>query len=118
MLLNELPLEMARCLALTIALEGTLGFVLGVRSVRGQAVLLLANVLTNPLVVSLNVTCTFLFGRVGYWASIAVLESAAFAAEALVYRQNPPCGRNPFLLSAALNACSLGAGWIIRYFTH
>lgn len=112
MLLNELPLTMLRCLAVTILAEGLLAFCLGVRTVRGQAVVLLSNVLTNPLVVSLNVLCTFYGGRVGYWCSLLFLEAAAFLAEAAVYRQHKPCPKNPFLLSAVLNGCSFLCGLV------
>ena len=112
MLLNALPVTMLRCLAVTILAEGVPAFFLGVRSVRGQAVVLLSNIMTNPLVVSLNVLCTFYYGRIGYWCSLAVLEAAAFLAEAAVYRRNPPCGKNAFLLSAVLNGCSFLCGLV------
>ena len=113
MLLSELPFTMLRCLALTVLVESAAAFCLGVRSVRGQVVVLLCNVLTNPLVVSLNVLCTWVFGRVGYWCSLLCLEIAAFAAEAAVYRKNVPCSKNPFVLSAVLNGSSflLGLVW-------
>ena len=116
MLLSELPLTMARCLGLTILTEGAAAFCLGVRSARGQTVVLLSNILTNPLVVSLNVLCTFRFGRAGYWCSLAFLEIAAFLAEAAVYRKNAPCRKNPFFLSAVLNGSSFLLGLVWNYF--
>ena len=116
MLLSELPLMMLRCLGLTILVEGVAAFCLGVRSARGQAVVLLCNVMTNPLVVSLNVLCTFLCGRAGYWCSLAFLEIAAFLAEAAVYRKNAPCRMHPFLLSAVLNGCSFLFGLVWNHF--
>ncbi|MBQ7542584.1 MAG: hypothetical protein IJT44_09880 [Clostridia bacterium] len=112
MLLNELPVTMLRCLGITILTEGLAGYLLGVRSVRGQAIVLLNNVMTNPLVVSLGVLCTYRFGRAGYWCGLPVLEAAAFAAEAAVYRKNAPCPRDPLLLSAVLNGCSFLTGLV------
>ena len=110
MLLNELPAVMLRCLAVTALVEALAAFGLGVRSVRGQIIVLLCNVLTNPLVVSLNVLFTFYFGRVGHWCSLLVLEAAAFTSEAAVYRALPPCRKNPFFLSAVLNGSSFLIG--------
>ncbi len=114
MLLNDLPLVMLRALGVTILVEGAAAFLLGVRSLRRQATVLLCNVMTNPLVVSLNVLCTYFCGRAGYWVSLALLEAGAFCAEALVYRRDPPCKRNPFALSAALNACSFLTGVVLN----
>ena len=116
MLLNALPRTMLRCLAVTVFTEGVAAYCLGVRSGRGQAVVLLSNVMTNPLVVSLNVLCTFYFGQSGYWCSLLFLETAAFFAEAAVYRKHAPCGRNPFLLSAVLNGISFLCGLIRNVF--
>ena len=115
MLLNALPVTMLRCLGLTVLAEGCAAYTLGVRTVWGQITVLLCNVLTNPLVVSLNVLCAFYGGRVGYWSSLAVLEVFALLAEAAVYRKLPPCSRHPLLLSAVLNGCSflLGLIWNI-----
>ena len=115
MLLKELPVTMLRCLSLTILTEGLAAFLLGVRSLRGQATVLLCNVLTNPLLVSLNVLFTFYFGRTGYWCSLAVLEAAAFLAEAAVYRWMPPCRKHPLFLSAVLNGCSFLFGLLWNF---
>ena len=114
MRLNDLPFVMLRCLVLTILIEGVFAFLLGVRTRRGQLTVLLANVMTNPLVVSLNVLFTFCFGHVGYVASTAVLEAAAFTAEALVYRRDKPCRMNPFLLSALPNGGSYLSGLLLN----
>ncbi|MCR5485342.1 MAG: hypothetical protein K6F09_07085 [Clostridiales bacterium] len=112
MLISELPAVMARCLVVTILSEGVLAFLLGVRSPKGQSVVLLSNVMTNPLAVSLNVLFTFLYGRFGYWCSLLFLEAAVFFAEAAVYRSHKPCKRNPFILSAVLNGSSFLIGII------
>ncbi len=115
MLLNALPVTMLRCLAVTILAEGALAFCLGVRSGRGQAVVLLSNIMTNPLVVSLNVLCTFYCGRAGYWFSLLCLEIAALFAEAAVYRKHEPCSIHPLALSAVLNGSSFLCGLIWNF---
>lgn len=113
MLTGQMFLTMAICLALTILLEGAAAFLLGVRTLHGQTTVLLANVMTNPLVVSLNILMTARFGQAGYYGSLVVLEAAAFLAEALVYRRDPPCRRNPFLLSLLLNGFSFLTGLVL-----
>ena len=118
MLTGNLFLSMAVCLGLTIALEAAAAFLLGVRTLHGQTTVLLANIMTNPLVVSLNVLAAMYFGRAGYYGSLVVLEAAAFLAEALVYRRDPPCRRNPFLLSALLNGFSYLSGVVLNHFLY
>ena len=113
MLTGQMFLTMAVCLALTIVLEGAAAYVLGVRTLHGQTTVLLANVMTNPLVVSLNILASQHFGQTGYYVSLVFLEAAAFLAEAFIYRRDPPCRRNPFLLSALLNCFSYFAGLVI-----
>ena len=108
-------LTMAFCLALTIVLEAAAAFLLGVRTKHGQITVLLANIMTNPLVVSLNALMTFRFGPAGYYGSVVVLEAAAFLAEAFVYRRDPPCRRNPFLLSLLLNGFSFLTGVVLNH---
>ncbi len=118
MLTGNVFLTMAVCLVLTIVLEGAAAFLLGVRTLHGQTTVLLANIMTNPLVVSLNILMTLRFGQAGSYGSLVVLEAAAFLAEALVYRRNPPCRRNPFLLSALLNGFSFLCGIVLSHFLY
>lgn len=95
----------ALCLALTLAVELTAALLWGVR---GQDLLLcaLANVLTNPAVVLLNL----LFPAP--WL-LLLLECAAVGVEGLIYLQCARKIRAPFLFSLCANGCSFGLGLAI-----
>lgn len=114
MLYGSIWLTLGICLAATIVIEGVLAWLLGVRAKRGQLTVLMVNMMTNPLVVSIHLFCAMHFGRTGDIVSTVVLEAAAFLAEALLYRRDPPCGRNPFLLSGLLNAGSFLTGVLLN----
>lgn len=117
MRLNDIPLVMVRCLLLTVAAEGLLSLAFRVRTGKEQAIILLANVLTNPLVVSLSYAAAFFLGTGAYYPAMAVLEVAAVTVEALLYRKMLPAQRHPFWLSLGLNAGSFLAGLAWNYFS-
>ena len=103
---------LAECLVLTIIIE-TLGALIlfRLRAVDALVVVVLAQVVTNPLVEA----CTI--GAATYLPDllipiVSVLEVAAFAVEALIYRAKGTFP-HPWLASAVLNALSLIAGFII-----
>lgn len=75
---------------------------------RGQDLLLcaLANVLTNPAVVLLNLIFP------AAWL-LLLLECAAVGVEGLVYRQCARYIRAPMLFSLCANGCSFGLGLVI-----
>lgn len=93
------------CLALTLAVELPLALLWGVR---GQDLLLctLANVLTNPAVVLLNLIFP------APWL-LLLLECAAVGVEGGVYRLCARHIRAPFLFSLWANGCSFGLGLVI-----
>ena len=93
------------CLGLTLAVELPLALLWGAR---GQDLLLcaLANVLTNPAVVLLNL----LFPAT--WL-LLLLECAAVGVEGLVYLRCARHIRRPFLFSLWANGCSFGLGLVI-----
>lgn len=104
------PLTLALALLLTEAIEISICLLWGFRG-RDLLFVLLANVLTNPLV---NV----LYAGAGVFTSIppalalAALEGFAVAAEWLVYRFATERKR-PFLVSLSANAASFCAGLLI-----
>ncbi len=110
------PEIMLRCLLCTLVIECGLAFLLGVRSRADQTVVALVNVVTNPLLVGLCLLARFLWGHNFYLAVTAGLELAAFLTEALFYRSLLKSGRNPFLLSAVLNAASYFGGVLLNRF--
>lgn len=93
------------CLGLTLAVELPLALLWGAR---GQDLLLcaLANVLTNPVVVLLDLIFP------APWL-LLLLECAAVGAEGLVYRRCARRIRRPFLFSLWANGCSFGLGLVI-----
>ena len=102
---------LAYCLAVTVIVE-TIGAFLLFR-IRDKDALIdvaLAQVATNPLVEAGTIGAFTFFPNAAI-AIVAVLELAAFVAEALIYRAKGICAR-PWLVSAVLNAFSLIAGFI------
>ena len=99
-------------LALTLAIEVPIAWLLGLRSLSMLRLAVLVNCLTNPLVVY------------AYWllapaaTSIAVwlpLEAAAVLTEGALYRACGAPVRHPFLFSLLLNALSYTLGVLIQY---
>lgn len=90
------------CLGLTLAVELPLALLWGAR---GQDLLLcaLANVLTNPVVVLLDLIFP------APWL-LLLLECAAVGVEGIVYRLCARHIRAPALLSLCANGCSFGFG--------
>ena len=93
------------CLALTLAIELPLALLWGVR---GQDLLLcaLANVLTNPAVVLLNLMFP------ATWL-LLLLECAAVGVEGLAYLRCARRIRRPFLFALWANGCSFGLGLVM-----
>lgn len=103
---------LAYCLAVTVIIETIGAFLLfRIRDRDALVDVALAQVVTNPLVEA---------GTIGAFTSfpnaaipiVAILELAAFVAEALIYRAKGTFP-HPWLASAVLNALSLIAGFII-----
>lgn len=93
------------CLVLTLAIELPLALLWGAR---GQDLLLcaLANLLTNPAVVLLNLIFP------APWL-LLLLECAAVGVEGLVYRRCARRIRWPFLFALWVNVCSFGLGLVM-----
>ena len=99
-------------LGLTIALEGALALVWGVREKRDLGLTALVNCLTNPLV---NVG--FTLGRLWGWPEAPVvlaLEAAAVLAEGWYYARTENCIRYPWLFSLCANAFSFSCGLLLQ----
>lgn len=113
MTFSDLPLIMVWCLVWTLALELWGSVVLGLRR-SDLLYVVLVNVMTNPVLVSVTTLILLTCGMRAYYISLAVFETAAFVAEALVYRRTLRAKINPFLLSALLNAVSFFLGNVIN----
>ena len=99
------------CFLLTLIIEEAL--LLIARRPRLHYACLLANLLTNPALNLLLLLIGGPFPRL-YWPALVLLELAAVAAEAWVYRSLTDWPRRrAFLLSLGLNAASFGLGALI-----
>lgn len=107
------PLSLALALLLTEAIELPICLLWGMRG-RDLIFVLLANLLTNPIVNVLYALAS-LYTPIPRVASIAVLEIAAVVTEWLIYRSATDAKR-PFLVSLTANAASYGAGLLIAAF--
>jgi len=104
------PLSLLLALLLTEAIEVSVCLLWGMRK-RDLLFVLLANVLTNPLVNVLYAIAR-LKTPLPPALMIAALEVSAVAAEWLVYRY-AAAAKRPFLVSLTANAASFGAGLLI-----
>lgn len=97
-------------LALTLILESVFGLIWGVKGRRDWLLLLLVNVVTNPIVVTLHycVSSHLLF--------VIVLEVCAVLAEWLAYRKWGKTVRPAFLFSLCANCFSYFCGVLLNYF--
>ena len=102
-------ISLAVSLALTLALEGILALLWGVKDRRDWRLLLIVNVVTNPIVVSLH----HLLG--GGIALTAALEIFAVLSEWLAYRKWWRDTRPAFLFSLCANGFSYFSGVLLNY---
>ena len=102
--------ELLLSLALTLILEGAYGLLWRLKSRRDWLLLLLVNVVTNPIV-------GFLYHTVSTrWLFVAVLEVSAVLAEWLAYRRWGRDTRPAFLFSLCANCFSFFGGLLLNYF--
>lgn len=113
MIAHRIVTNLAVCLALTVVIEAAAAFICGVRTRRGQFTVLLANIITNPLMNSILTAVSFLISPAAYYYFLVPLEIAVVLAEGLIYKKTLPIKMNPFLLSLILNVCSYFIGTLI-----
>ena len=116
MTLEQLPLIMLRALALTIVIEGIAAWLLGVRSSRDQVTVALANLLTNPLVVSAGAAVQFFINRSALLPAMLLMEIAVVFIEGAIYKKHLSMKTNPFIVSFVRNLASYGIGEILNRF--
>lgn len=107
------PLSLVLALLLTEAIELPICLLWGMRG-RDLIFVLLANLLTNPIVNVLYALAS-LYTPIPRVVSIAALEIAAVVTEWLIYCSATDAKR-PFLVSLTANAASYGAGLLIAAF--
>lgn len=116
MTLEQLPLIMLRALLLTLIIECAIAWILGVRSRDGQKVVFLANLMTNPLVVSIGAGVLLFLGRNMLFPITVIMEVIVVVVEGVVYRRYLDIDRNPFFVSLACNTGSFLIGELLNRF--
>ena len=117
MRVNDLPILMVRCLLLTIVIEIIVSIIVGVRDKKDFINILLVNVLTNPLVVSLPIFLMIRYGSRIRYISIGILELLAVLIEGFIYNKVLKYKKiNPYVLSLILNLSSYLIGEVINKF--
>ncbi len=115
MTVRDLPLIMVRCLLCTIVIECIIGIIIGIRNKKDILNIILVNVLTNPIVVSIPIFVMIKRGSTYRYISLFILEILAFITEGFIYKKVLNYKKiNPFLVSLILNLGSYFIGEIIN----
>lgn len=116
MLINDLPLIMLRCLILTIIIEVIIGLILKIKNKKDILNIILVNIITNPIVVSIPVYINIKFGLLERNISLIILEILTLFVEGFIYKKVLNYKKiNPYLISLILNMSSYLIGEIINY---
>ena len=116
MTLEQLPLIMIRALLLTVAVECAIAGIAGIRNARDQITVVLANLLTNPLVVSVGAAARFFIGREALVPVTLAMEILTVLIEGIVYKKAIADITHPMLLSLTCNASSYIIGELLNRF--
>lgn len=112
--INELPLIMLICLISTIVIELITSLLLGIRNKKDILNVILVNIMTNPLVVSILMYITYnrLFNTT---ISIIILEILVILTEGFTYKKVLTFDKiNPYVLSLILNISSYFIGGLLN----
>ena len=116
MKISDLPLVMVRCLLLTILIEGIIAIIIGIRNKKDILNVILVNIVTNPIVVSLPFVFLITYGYKYYRISFYILEIVTLIVEGLIYYKVLNYKKiNPFIISLILNGSSYLIGEIINH---
>lgn len=109
----EILWSLGLSLCVTVLLESAAALVLGIRKYRDLLLVILVNILTNPVVV-LTLNLFLFFRQATPWYLVLTLEAAAILTEALLYRSRLEyCRMHPLVLSLILNLTSYIGGLIL-----
>lgn len=112
--INEHPLIMLICLSSTIVIELIMSLLLGMRNKKDILNVILVNIMTNPLVVSILMYITYnrLFNTT---ISIIILEILVILTEGFTYKKVLTFDKiNPYVLSLILNISSYFIGELLN----
>ncbi len=106
---------MIRCLIYTIIIELGIALILRVRNKKDLLNIVLVNIVTNPLVVSIPVFVLVKYEYKSSVISLIILEILTVLCEGLIYLKTLAYKKiNPFMLSLILNASSYFIGEVIN----
>lgn len=103
-------------LFLTIIIELTVSFIIGIRNKDDMKVVILVNICTNPIVVYIA-NCLMLFTNdFIYNSGVAILEILVVMVEFVLYKKYLKFDKvSPFAISLINNVISFSIGVIINY---
>ena len=116
MILRRIVSSLVSAFALTVVIEAVAAFALGIRSLKSQTIVLLANLITNPLLNCALTAVSFYISPKAYYWFIFPLEAVAVITEGWIFSSVLRPKMNPFLLSLIVNTCSYFFGTMILYF--
>jgi len=112
---GELLFSLGLSLMLTIGFEAGLFLLIGKRNKKDLLLLLLVNILTNPVVV-LSYWLVALYTDWNLYIVLIPLELFAVLTEGYYYKKYGQSFKHPFLFSLAANAFSFGTGQLLQAF--
>ena len=116
MVINNLPYVMINCLFFTLIIEVTLAVLLQIKAKKDICNIILVNIMTNPIVVSLPFFINIRYGLTARNVVVLVLEVFTVLLEGKIYSKFLNFKKiNPYNLSLLLNLCSYIIGDIIKY---
>lgn len=112
MIFHRVVFGMLTALALTVVIEAVLAFACGVRTWYGQGIVLLANVITNPLLNAVLTVVSFYISPSAFYWFLLPLEIIIVIAEGYIFQRFLQLKMNRYLFSLLLNAGSylIGTG--------
>ena len=113
--ISNLPYIMIKCLLCTIVIELCVALILKVRDKKDWLNIILVNVITNPIVVTVPVLMAVKYNYRASVIALIILEVLTVLSEGLIYLKTLRYKRiNPFVLSLILNASSYLIGEVIN----
>ncbi len=117
MLINNLPILIFKYLTITIIIEAVIASLIGMRNNKDVLNVILVNIVTNPLVVSIPISLGFVYGASIRIISLCILEMFTLLYEGYIYYKYLNYQKiNGFLVSIILNTSSFLIGEIVNRF--
>ena len=110
---GELLMALAISLAMTLVLEAGFFFVIGKRNRKDLLLVVMVNILTNPVVVLLYWLCAF-YTSWNLTFVIVPLEFFAIATEGYCYSKFGQTFKRPYMFSLAANVFSYTVGLLLQ----